>query len=136
MLVPVLLVGVPCTALAVLVAAFAITRRAVATAASALTAELPAGETVVARAAANCVAGGPRGMGTLVVTDRTLRFRATRASETFVVDRASLTGTESRRDRNRPVLAVTWPGGTAVWRTADPGPLADALAAVRGGNAS
>ena len=126
----VLLVVVPLVLLGLLVASFVITRQAVRSAAAALERELPGDETVVARAAANCVAGARRGMGMLVVTDRALRFRGARARETFVVRRADIRSADAEAS-GRPVLTVEWPAGSAVWRVADAAPLAEALTPAR-----
>lgn len=127
MIVPLVVVGVLVLAVLVVLGAFVITRQAVAAAATALAREVPADETVVARAAANCLSGGARGMGTLVVTDRALRFRGTRASETMIVPRPSITVAEARADGSRHVLAVEWRDGAATWRMADPAPVAATL---------
>ena len=129
-MVPALVIlGVAAVLVLVLLGAFAITRQAVAAAATALGREVPAEETVVARAAANCLSGAARGMGTLVVTDRTLRFRGARARETLVVPRRAITIAEARPQGGRHVLVVEWGGGSATWRVADPAPLAATLAA-------
>lgn len=124
MVVVIVVVAVVVLLVGLLVAAFLINRQAVAAAAAAITAELR-NQPVEARAAANCLTGGPRGMGILVVTPKAVHFRGVRAAETLVIPRRGLR-TEVREGR-RPVLAVTSPTGEVTWRVADAGELAAAL---------
>lgn len=128
MVVVIVLVVVVVVLVGLVVAAFLINRQAVASATRAVTAEL-GNQPVEARLAANCLSGGPRGFGILVVTPKALHFRGVRAAETLVIPRRGLRARADTSGR-RPTLTVTSPSAEVTWRV----PEAEAVAAAISGS--